>query len=889
MKRNNQSRLSWLFLMAWRDSRRNRSRLFLFISSVVLGIAALVATMSFGHNLRTAIDDQAKELVGADLMIGSSQPLSGAVQALPDSVPNRRSEQCSFGSMVYFVKSGSSRLVQVRALDGDYPFYGSFGTEPERAGRLWRSGRQALVDKALMLQYGAQVGDSIRVGDLNFAIAGALEKAPGSNEISTTVAPPVYIPLHWLDQSGLLKRGSRVNYQYYYQFIPAVNMDKLMAAIGPRLGTAGVRYETVQSRKERMSRAFTDLTEFLTLISFIALLMGCIGVASAVHIYIREKIGGIAVLRCLGVKARQAFLIYLIQVAGMGLIGSIAGTVIGVGVQQVLPAVLKDLLPLQTGFMLSWTAIGEGIVTGMAVSILFALLPLLTIRKISPLYTLRLSVEPAATIWDPLKILVYAAILLFVDVFAYLRMQSGGKAIVFTVSLLGALLLLAGAAKLLMAVVRRFFPARWSYLWRQGFANLYRPNNQTLILVVTIGLGTTFIGTLYFVQQLLIDKVKATVGNNQGNMVLFDIQPDEVKGITTLAKGERLAVLEDLPVVTMRITKMRGMTVEQAAVGRGRREGDGRGGDGDRGPARDGRGGGDRGPGGGRGDSDGVGEGRDSLPRWIFENEIRVTYRDSLLSTETLTAGRLRPPVRSPQDTVYIRVDENYAKMLHLAVGDPILFNVQGLPVATVISGLVKADWRQLQTGFSIVFPGGVLEQAPQFHVLVTRVPNAAVSARFQNLVVRAYPNVSVIDLQLVLQVLEDILGKIGFVIRFMAGFSILTGLVVLIASVLISKYQRIQESVLLRTLGASRRQVLVITLLEYFFLGALAAATGIGLSLVFSEVLARISFETSFTPQWWPVLAIFVSVCGLTILIGLYNSRGVLNKPPLEVLRREG
>jgi len=861
--------------MAWRDSRRNRSRLFLFISSVVLGIAALVATLSFGHNLRTAIDDQAKELVGADLMIGSSQPLSRAVQAVADSVPHRRSLQCSFASMVYFVKSGSSRLVQVRALDGDYPFYGSFGTQPARAGQLWRSGSQALVDKALTLQYGVQVGDSIRVGDLNFAIAGALEKAPGSNEISATIAPPVYIPLRWLDQAGLLKRGSRVNYQYYYQFLPAVNMDKLMAAIGPRLGAAGVHYETVQSRKERMSRAFTDLTEFLTLISFIALLMGCIGVASAVHIYIREKIGGIAVLRCLGVKARQAFLIYLIQVTAMGLIGSIVGTVIGVGVQQVLPAVLKDLLPLQTGFMLSWTAIGEGIVTGMAVSVLFALLPLLTIRKISPLYTLRLSVEPAGTIWDPMKVLVYAAILLFVDVFAWLRMQSSGKAIVFTASLLGALLLLAGAAKLLMAVVRRLFPARWSYLWRQGFANLYRPNNQTLILVVTIGLGTTFIGTLYFVQQLLIDKVKAAVGNNQGNMVLFDIQSDEVKGITALAKAERLAVLEDLPVVTMRIMKMRGMTVEQAAFGRGRRE-------------RDGRGGGERRD---VGDSGAQRVGRDSLPRWIFENEIRVTYRDSLLSSsgEKLTAGRLRPPVRSPQDTVYIRVDEDYAKMLHLVVGDSILFNVQGLPVATVIGGLVKADWRQLQTGFSIVFPGGVLEQAPQFHVLVTRVPNAAVSARFQNLVVRAYPNVSVIDLQLVLQVLEDILGKIGFVIRFMAGFSILTGVVVLIASVLISKYQRIQESVLLRTLGASRRQVLVITLLEYFFLGALAAATGIGLSLAFSEVLARMSFESSFVVNWWPVLVIFVSVCGLTILIGLYNSRGVLNKPPLEVLRKEG
>jgi putative ABC transport system permease protein len=888
MRQNNSSRLSWLVLMAWRDSRRNRSRLFLFISSVVLGIAALVATLSFGHNLRTAIDDQAKELVGADLMIGSSQPLTPAVQALPDSVHNRRSEQCTFGSMVYFVKSGSSRLVQVRALDGEYPFYGSFGTEPVQAGQSWRSGKQALVDKALMLQYGAQVGDSIRVGELNFVIAGALEKVPGSNEISTTVAPPVYISLHWLDQTGLLKKGGRINYQYYYQFIPAVNMDKLMAAIGPRLDQAGVRYETVQSRKERMSKAFSDLTEFLTLISFIALLMGCIGVASAVHIYVREKIGGIAVLRCLGVKARQAFLIYLIQVAGMGLIGSTVGTVIGVAIQQVLPAVLKDLLPLQTGLVLSWTAIGEGIVTGMAVSVLFALLPLLTIRKISPLYTLRLSVEPAATIWDPLKILVYAGILLFVDVFAYFRMHSNVKAIVFTASMLGAMLLLAGAAKLLMAVVRRLFPAKWSYLWRQGFANLYRPNNQTLILVVTIGLGTTFIGTLYFVQQLLIDKVKAAVGNSQGNMVLFDIQSDEVKGITALAKGEQLTVLEDLPVVTMRVMKMRGMTVEQAAVGRGRWEWDGRGGD--RGAGGDsGRDAGAR----DRGIEDSgakrVGRERDSLPRWIFENEVRVTYRDSLLSTETLTAGRLGPPVRSPQDPVYIRMDEEYAKMLHLVVGDSILFDVQGLPISTVIGGLVKADWRRLQSTFSIVFPGGVLEQAPQFHVLVTRAPSVTVSARFQQAVVRAYPTVSVIDLQLVLQVLEDILGKIGFVIRFMAAFSILTGVVVLIASVLISKYQRIQESVLLRTLGASRRQVLVITLLEYFFLGGLAAAVGISLSLAFSEVLARMSFESSLTVHWLPVLIIFISVCGLTILIGLYNSRGVLNKPPLEILRKEG
>jgi putative ABC transport system permease protein len=850
MKQDNRPRFSWLLLMAWRDSRRNRSRLFLFISSVVLGIAALVATLSFGSNVREDIDDQAKTLVGADLIVRGGRQLPVGVRAVVDSVPNRHAQEWSFASMVYFFKSQGSRLVQVRALEGAYPFYGVLGTTPAAEGLGFRDGKKALVDKTLMLQYGAKVGDSVRVGDLSFIIAGALDKAPGRNEISMTVAPPVYIPLRYLDSAGLLKKGSRIEYQWYYQFDAGTDIDKLIGAIGPRLDSAGVRYETVASRKAGMTRAFGDMTQFLTLISFIALLMGCIGVASAVNIYIREKIGGVAVLRCLGLKARQAFLIYLIQVAGIGLIGSVLGAALGVIVQQVLPKVLKDLLPLESHFRISWPAIGQGIGTGMVIAMLFALLPLLSIRKISPLYTLRLSVEPSSAGWDSLKAVVYGAIFLFIILYSRLRMDRWSKAFVFTLSLVAAFLLLAGAARLMMAVVRRFFPARWNYLWRQGFANLYRPNNQTLILVVTIGLGTTFIGTLYFIQQLLIDRVTVSAGANQGNMVLFDIQNDQVSGLEGLARQFALPVLQDVPIITTRVTEIRGKTAEQAHGG--------------------------------------LDSARPGPPRRVFDAELRVTYRDSLFNSEKIIAGRLGRPVRSPGDTVVISLSEDYARVLGVKVGDPIGFDVQGLPVTAVVGSLRHVE-RGLRMNFPVVFPTGVLERAPQFHLLTTQVPSPEVSARFQQAVVQHYPNVSVIDLGLILSVLEDILGKIGFVIRFMAAFSMLTGVVVLIASVLISKYQRIQESVLLRTLGASRRQVLLITLLEYFFLGALAAVAGIGLSLGFSLALAEYTFDSSFSPHWWPVLFLFGSVCGLTILIGLYNSRGVLNRPPLEILRREG
>lgn len=844
MENKNGLRLSWLMLMARRDSRRNRGRLFLFISSVVLGIAALVATLSFGSNLRRDVDDQANELVGADLVIRGGRGIPPGIIPASDTSGMRRSQEKSLASMVYFLKTQASRLVQVRALDGAYPYYGTLGTTPVAAGLGFRQGREALVDKTLLLQYGAQAGDSIRVGDLSFVIAGSLDKAPGRNEISLTVAPPVYIPLRYLDSAGLVKRGSRVETQWYYQFGSGTNVGDVMKVVGPKLDSMEVRYETVATRKAGMSRAFGDLTQFLTIISFVALLMGCIGVASAVNIYMREKISGVAVLRCLGLRARQAFLIYLIQVAGIGLAGSVLGAVAGVIVQQVLPAVLKDLLPLETHFRVSWGAVGEGIGTGMVISMLFALLPLLRVRKISPLYTLRLPVETYTEGWDGWKASVYGAIFGFVTWFSYIRMGSWSKAVVFTLSLLGAFALLAGAARLLMWTVRRLFPERWNYLWRQGFANLYRPNNQTLILVVTIGLATTFIGTLYFVQQLLIDRVTVAASANQGNMVLFDIQPDQLADVRKLAAQFRLPVIQEVPIVQARIAGLRGKPVEEAGPGPARARG--------------------------------------------FGRETRVTYRDSLMSSEKLVAGRLGRPVRSERDGIVISLDEDYARSLGVKVGDSVAFDVQGVRFSTVVGSLRKVDWK-LRINFPVVFPTGVLEQAPQFHLMTTQVPSAAVSARFQRAVVRRFPGISVIDLGLILSVLDDVLGKIGFVIRFMAGFSMLTGMIVLIASVLVSRYQRIQESVLLRTLGASRRQVLVITMLEYFFLGGLAAAVGILLSLGFSALLAKFVFEGGVAVHVWPVVILFLSVSGLTVVVGLLNTRGMLNRPPLEVLRREG
>src|SRR5215217_2803559 len=319
----------WLLQMAWRDSRKNRSRLVLFISSIILGIAALVAIYSLGENLKENIDSQAATLIGADLALYGNKAVEGKAKELVDSLGKIRSEERSFASMVYFLKNGGNRLAQVKALSGDFPYYGKFETVPVTAENTFRTRQEALVDQTLMLQYEAKVGDSIRIGEVTFAIAGVLKKAPGATGITSSVAPTVYIPMRFLDQTGLMQKGSRVAYRYYFKFPVQTDVEKMVKTLEPKFEKYDLDYNTVQEQKEDTGRSFQDLTRFLALVGFVALLLGCIGVASAIHIYIREKLNSIAILRCLGVKATQAFLIYLIQIVGIGVIGSVLGAAFG--------------------------------------------------------------------------------------------------------------------------------------------------------------------------------------------------------------------------------------------------------------------------------------------------------------------------------------------------------------------------------------------------------------------------------------------------------------------------------------------------------------------------------------------------------------------------------
>ena len=836
---------SWLLKMAWRDGKASGSKLTLFMASIVLGIAAVVSIQSFGENLKDNIALQSKSLMGADFIIDSDKPPNERVEHIIDSLGGADAKETSFASMAAFPGNEGTKLVQVRGIGGNFPFYGKIETNPPSAADVYQEENAALVDATLMLQLDVEVGDSIKVGAVTLPIAGALNSVPGSTAIFSSVAPPVVVPHDFIEETGLIQRGSRIDYQYYF-VAPNTDMEKLDERLDDMLDAEDSDLDTHLSTSERMGQRYENFGKFLNLVAFIALLLGCVGIASAINIYIREKLRAVAILKCIGASRKQSFLIYLIQVAGMGFLGGFIGTLIGLGLQRLFPIFLEGLLPVDVQIAFSPQVIAMGLILGVLMSVLFALYPLVGTLYVSPLQALRVQQGNSAKSRKA-AIFILLGIFLFIFLFSYWLLEDWKYSLAFVAGIIVTFSILAGIASGFMKAVKKNFPTSWGFTARQSLLNLYRPKNQTLTLVLSIGVGTFLISTLYFTKDFLLSQASFQGQENSANMILLDVQSEQRKQVAATIKENQVPVLSDIPIVTMRVAGIGGRNVEQI-----------------------------------REDT------TSHINGWVLDHEFRVTYRDSLISSEILEAGEFTGEFAG-SGAVPISVSADFAEDANAAIGDTITFNIQGVLQKTVVGSVRMVDWSRMQLNFSLVFPEGVLEDAPQFHVLTTKVPDEEVSAALQQELVRDFPNISIIDLRQVLTVVSEILGRISWLINFMAFFSIFTGIIVLLGAVRNSKYQRIKESVLLRTLGATSKQILKIQALEYIYLGVVGSLAGILLSLVSSQLLAWFAFESSFVPSSMPFLILFPGIVLLVLIIGLGNSISVIKNPPLEVLRKEG
>ncbi len=529
----------------------------------------------------------------------------------------------------------------------------------------------------------------------------------------------------------------------------------------------------------------------------------------------------------------------------LGVIGSLIGAAIGVGIHQIIPYAFKEYIPLDLAFAVSFRAIAEGLLLGALVSVLFTLLPLLAVRFVPPLTVLRADFDQVK-VKSKARWLAWVLIILFPILAASYQTASFISGSLFTVGLGVALGCLALVATALLWAARKYFPSQATFIWRHALSNLFRPNNQTRVLMVAIGLGTFIISTLNIIQNSLLNQVEFTGNKNQSNTILFDIQPNQKEGVVQLIKSYQLPVNQVVPIITCRLKEVNGKSVEDIQKDTTR------------------------------------------IPEWALTREYRVTYRDSLTGSEELVEGKLPVFSKGKKDSVTVTISKGMHETLRVKIGDSLVFDVQGVFVKVKISGIREINWPKDPPNFLFVFPTGVLENAPQIYVAATRIDDPQVSSKFQQALVRDFSNVSLIDLRLILSTVNELFGKIGLVVRFLALFSIVTGLVVLAGAVVNSKFVRMKENVLLRTIGARTSQIMRITLIEYGYLGIFSALTGMILSLGGGWVLTKFFFEVEFAVNYIEIVIIASSVILLTVFIGWFNSREVISTPPLQVLRKE-
>ncbi len=842
--------MKFILKMAWRDSRASRRRLVLFSLSVVLGIAALVAIGSFTVNLREAVESQAKGLLGADLVVTSRQPLTPEVRAYLDALGGEQAQEISFSSMMVFTtpEGDRTRLVQVRAVEGKFPFYGEFLTQPAVAvTQLRAGGAVVLLEDTLLNQFGVKTGDTVKLGKLRPAVLGAVLKVPGETSAITQLAPRAFLPLEQLPATGLAGPGSLLRYRTALKLPVGRDAEAIVRAMKDKFVTQRLSFDTVAERKRDLGKVLENVQSFLSLVGFVALFLGAIGVASAIHVYVRQKITTVAVLRCLGASAGQSFAVYLVQGVALGVLGSLLGAALGVAVQLALPHALAGLLPFEVNFAIAWPAVARGMMSGLVICVLFTLLPLLAVRKVSPLVALRSAFAERTAGADPWRVTLGVLIVGAVAGFAIWQTRSLSLGLGFTGALAVGFAVLAGVAQGVAWVARRGIPRRLPYVVRQGVANLHRPNNRTVLLLLALGLGTFLMLTLFLTRSTLLSQIQGTGGGGRPNLLFFDIQDDQIEPLEKLLVRENLPARQQAPIVTMRLRALKGRGVEELLTDKQSR-----------------------------------------IPAWTLRREYRSTFRSVLSDTEKVVSGEFTGSVPPDMAVVPVSLEEGLARDMNLKVGDELEFDVQGVPVKARVGSVRKVDWQRLQPNFFIVFPAGVLEAAPKFYVVATRAPTPADSARLQQAVVRDFPNVSAIDLTLLLETFDAIFSKVAYVVQFMALFTVATGVIVLVGAVLTGRYQRVRETVLLRTLGATRRQLTQIMLVEYAILGVLAAFVGCMLAVAGNALLAKYVFKTSVVAAPGTLALAVLAVTAVTLLTGLLSNRGVTDHPPLEVLRQE-
>jgi putative ABC transport system permease protein len=848
--------LSWkrAGAIGWRDLKSAPGKFGFVVLSVAVGVAALVGVRGFSESFKRTLSTEARSLMAGDL--------SARIFRQPTADEERKvkamEQQGIRGTWVTETISMASvppdpvpLLVSLKAVDpGEYPYYGKAELEPAMSLTQALDGDSAVVAEEFLIRLKAQVGQTLRLGGRNFRIAAVLKQEPDRISAGAGLGPRVMISRAALLRTELLAPGSRASERLLMK-LPAAGADT--AAVRKQVEAALPDAQVMDFREGNpaLSQGLENSTAILSLICLVAMVLGAIGVAMAMHAHLEQRMDMLAILKAVGAGSADLLRIFLLQTLGLGLAGGVLGVAAGVGVMAALPAVFGNLLPVHATLEFPWRSIAAGLGTGLLTTLLFCLPPLLDVRGVRPVLVLRRLVEPGpegfrgwlARWWARrLQLAISVVVILALGGIAWALSDSvkvgSWFALLFTVALVVLLVLAAVALRTLRFLLNRVRLRLPSSL-RHGLANLYRPGNQSAAVLAALGTGVMLILTVYLMQASLLRDLRATASPKLPNIFLVDVTTDEVAGVKDffLHTAGVSQPLDLMPVVQGRFVSLNGKPLEQLKD--------------------------------------------QHFPRRMLEN-AELTWADTPPGGDKVTLGKWW----SDANAAELAVSEGVAQRVHLGVGSAVELEIGGTLRPLKVAAIYRADGQHLGARVPFVLPSGLLKEQAATWYGGAHVDSKQVAAIERALFV-AYPTITVINLADVLERIESVVNQITFVVRFLAGFSIFAGLMILASSIASTRFRRMREAVVLKTLGATRMHIVRIFSVEFSVLGLLAGSVGV----VFANLLTRVllhKLEVGFHIEWTATLVALLGTAVLATATGWIASYRILGLRPLEVLREE-
>lgn len=846
--------LSWSTAarIAWRELRVGKAKFLFVLLSVAVGVAALTGVRGFSQSFSRALLLQARSIMAGDLSARMFRQATPSEQQQLQGLSRqgvRETVVTETVSMAMVKTDPVPLLVTLKAVDpSQYPFYGQVVLQPAGSLRDVLNDQTVVVDDNLLVRLRAAVGDELKIGGSWFRIAAVILREPDRMTAGVGLGPRVMMTRHAMEETGLLQPGSRATERYLFAFSDKQKVADVRAQIEKVLPDAQISdfRETSPALSEGVDRA----TGLLSLICLVAMVLGAIGVAMAMRAHLQQRIEILAIMKSIGARSSDILRIYLFQTLVLGAGGALIGIAFGLGVEYVLPSVFGKLLPLRPDLRFPLNPVLAALGTGIMTTLLFCLPPLLDVRKVRPSLVLRRTVESGDRgswiQWIKGQKLQFLAIVVIVAGLGGIAAALADSWLVgkwFAVCLAGLLLFILGLSALTLRTLRAFLSRTRLHLHsalRHGLANLYRPGNQSAAVLAALGAGVMLILSIYLMQRSIIGALRQDVKPTTPNLFFIDISTEELPGIRALLQHQPgiAGGLEAIPIISARVESIDGTPVDDVKV--------------------------------------------KNYPKRLLRSAT-LSWTTAVPEGTKVTEGKWWSGEEGGNS---LAVVDRVALRLHLKIGSRITFVSGDRQIPVQVTAIYKVTGEHAFARSEFIMPEALLRDQPtvwygDVHVRPDAIPT------LERALFAAFPTVTVINVADILQTIQSVVDQITLVIRFLAGFSILSGLIILASSVASTRFRRMREVVVLKTLGATRKRIATVFSVEFLVLGLLAGAVGV----VFANVLSRIllhRMQVVFHRDVSGSLLAIAATAVLAVGTGWIASFRILGQKPLEVLREE-